>query len=597
MRPPGTDDRTMATLPGPTGTPRALRAGVALLLLLAAAGAPAGAGADDRTVCDPSVATCRTMVLENNCVDEVWVGVLGNSVQCQSDDDCPSTSTCDTAKSVCTCTQDADCAPTVCDTNASPKQCRFPAPLGGGVALASGASETTYVPHVPPAKSIISWGGRFWARTGCPDFATCGAIGALCEEDSECCTNAGCNGAFTCQSANDCNTWPCTGDGDCPGGSTCNLTTSTCEGCVSGTCACKADTDCREGGVCQANGLCSGQCGPGGIACETGDCGGVLGCPVGVAGDAPATLAELTLQRGKANFDFYDVSMVDGFNVPVQITPSASARKNPKSGASGVTLWCGRPGCADASTCAKQANASCPSFASCLCDWSIDESTCPNAMRAVAPVACTSDADCSPGTCDTSTVPHVCTCKSDAHCPASAPTCGVNANIQLKKKRVCGHYVGCASPEQACAADKRMRVHDPGVGPFKCVRFRDLYGCMGAHAGSCYTTGADETCCGCPAWSPGGNAGPFPEAGSCQSSNTKWTRRVEPFVDTFKSACPTAYSFQYDDPTSTYNCSGKAGTPVGYTVTFCPAGSPGARPAPPPPCGTAAGSLATTAGC
>jgi hypothetical protein len=473
----------------------------------------------------------------------------------------------------------------VCDTGASPQQCRFVAPFGGGVSLASGASDTTYVPHDPPSSSIISWGGRFWARTGCPDFGTCGAIGSLCEQDSACCTNAGCIGAFTCQTTNDCNTWPCTGDGDCPGGSTCNLTTNTCEGCVSGTCACQQDTDCRDGGVCQTSGpqagLCSGQCGPGGIACETGDCGGVLDCPVGIAGDAPATLAEFTLQKGSANFDYYDVSMVDGYNVPAEITPDANARPNPKPGASGVTLWCGTPGCADASTCQAQSQATCPSFGSCICDWDVDSTSCPEPMRAVSPMPCDDDSDCSPGTCDTSTVPNVCTCKGDAECPGSAPTCGVNANIFLKNKRVCGEYVGCVSPDQVCAVDKKMRHRDPGAGIFKCKRFRALYGCTKAHAGSCYTVGADETCCGCPSWSPGGNMGPFPEAGSCQSSNPMWTNHVEPFVDTFKDACPTAYSFQYDDPTSTYNCSGAAGNPVGYTVTFCPSGSPNALPTPP----------------
>jgi hypothetical protein len=37
----------------------------------------------------------------------------------------------------------------------------------------------------------------------------------------------------------------------------------------------------------------------------------------------------------------------------------------------------------------------------------------------------------------------------------------------------------------------------------------------------------------------------------------------------FKAACPTAYSYAYDDATSTFTCK----APSGYAITFCPAGS------------------------
>uniref|UniRef100_A0A0D9WU66 Thaumatin-like protein n=1 Tax=Leersia perrieri TaxID=77586 RepID=A0A0D9WU66_9ORYZ len=38
----------------------------------------------------------------------------------------------------------------------------------------------------------------------------------------------------------------------------------------------------------------------------------------------------------------------------------------------------------------------------------------------------------------------------------------------------------------------------------------------------------------------------------------------------FKAACPTAYSYAYDDATSTFTCAGAGG---GYHVVFCPAKS------------------------
>ncbi|GMH00299.1 hypothetical protein Nepgr_002138 [Nepenthes gracilis] len=51
--------------------------------------------------------------------------------------------------------------------------------------------------------------------------------------------------------------------------------------------------------------------------CATGDCGGSLYCN-GLGGTPPATLAEITLGQ---ELDFYDVSLVDGYNLAVSIIP------------------------------------------------------------------------------------------------------------------------------------------------------------------------------------------------------------------------------------------------------------------------------------
>ncbi|KAM1013907.1 hypothetical protein TB2_043804 [Malus domestica] len=50
-------------------------------------------------------------------------------------------------------------------------------------------------------------------------------------------------------------------------------------------------------------------------SCQTGSCGSALQC--GASGKPPATLAEFTLTA----LDFYDVSLVDGFNLPLVVTP------------------------------------------------------------------------------------------------------------------------------------------------------------------------------------------------------------------------------------------------------------------------------------
>ncbi|KAM7267820.1 hypothetical protein ACFE04_009986 [Oxalis oulophora] len=54
------------------------------------------------------------------------------------------------------------------------------------------------------------------------------------------------------------------------------------------------------------------------IACETGDCDGRLACN-GLSGTPPATLVQISLQGEKQLPNIYDVSVVDGYNLPVSV--------------------------------------------------------------------------------------------------------------------------------------------------------------------------------------------------------------------------------------------------------------------------------------
>ncbi|PPQ65533.1 hypothetical protein CVT26_000490 [Gymnopilus dilepis] len=64
---------------------------------------------------------------------------------------------------------------------------------------------------------------------------------------------------------------------------------------------------------------CDFSTNPGPNSCVDGGCNGGLVCdPVTGTGVPPATLAEFTLSAG-GNTDFYDVSLVDGFNLPLRI--------------------------------------------------------------------------------------------------------------------------------------------------------------------------------------------------------------------------------------------------------------------------------------
>lgn len=54
-------------------------------------------------------------------------------------------------------------------------------------------------------------------------------------------------------------------------------------------------------------------------SCQTGDCGGRLQCD-GSGATPPASLFEITLGKGNDK-DFYDVSIVDGYNLPLVAEP------------------------------------------------------------------------------------------------------------------------------------------------------------------------------------------------------------------------------------------------------------------------------------
>ncbi|MCJ1404842.1 hypothetical protein MMC11_008068 [Xylographa trunciseda] len=63
----------------------------------------------------------------------------------------------------------------------------------------------------------------------------------------------------------------------------------------------------------------------GGSACVTGDCNGVVNCVV--TGNTPVTLAEFTLASPTGQ-TYYDISLVDGYNIPIGIVALYSSSGN-----------------------------------------------------------------------------------------------------------------------------------------------------------------------------------------------------------------------------------------------------------------------------
>jgi hypothetical protein len=71
--------------------------------------------------------------------------------------------------------------------------------------------------------------------------------------------------------------------------------------------------------------------------------------------------------------------------------------------------------------------------------------------------------------------------------------------------------------------------------------------------------------------------------GVCGATNPNWTASAnlienassQNYLTAFKTACPTAYSYQFDDVSSDWSCQDTADQLVNYTVTFCGVGGKG----------------------
>ncbi len=300
---------------------------------------------------------------------------------------------------------------------------------------------------------------------------------------------------------------------------------------------------------------CSGRgqasCLPQSFSCDTGNCNDeqfpsqtTQNCRQ--SGQNSPTLAELNMFLPSKGIDFYDISLVDGANTPVQIAPVSS------------TYATGTADEQDAST-------ACTSNHDCWMakdyNWVCDTGAgyCVNKNYCGSP-GCVSD--CSTygrGLTDASTWSGNLVL-SKAMCPQ-----------ELQLHNADGAYVGCLSPLKACASDHKNDT-DPSRANLGCDTtvahggtYTDMYQCTGSiYANSCYTAGVGTNCCGCPDWMP-------TEFCSSSNSNSLWVSKALPYYEKFHAASPDSYTYPFDDKSGTFTCRGKSDVVnVNYNITFCP---------------------------
>lgn len=336
------------------------------------------------------------------------------------------------------------------------------------------------------------------------------------------------------------------------------------------------------------------------------------------APSAPFTTFEENLYDIAATDAVYDISLINGFNIPgefrslapyVPLNSSTSSFNN---------------------TCGNSAGAIIQPAGSALgtCGWSFSPPT--------GGVDCTADtqtdnvsnyyfvppggATCTPGSCTGS---DVCGMSWTAQPSTNPQYLGSPIN------RTCGAFqgywtladwTGYASSGQwgTCnlykhySMDKTLDSQDPyshptygfstmnpDLNPLPAAVLADMYSCKPTSILSCYTSpGTPKVCfnnppnpyyalnsgynanitnaCGCHDWNNSTNgAAQTAQASQCLSFNQFWSDKVYPRIVWLKNACPTAYSYQFDDTSSQFTCN-VAQQFTSYQISFCPGGKSGA---------------------
>eukprot|EP01090_Pellita_catalonica_P004287 TRINITY_DN14113_c0_g1_i1.p1 TRINITY_DN14113_c0_g1~~TRINITY_DN14113_c0_g1_i1.p1 ORF type:complete len:374 (+),score=19.98 TRINITY_DN14113_c0_g1_i1:3-1124(+) len=254
-------------------------------------------------------------------------------------------------------------------------------------------------------------------------------------------------------------------------------------------------------------------------------------CATGESG--PVSLAEFTFIVD--GVDTYDISLINGVNVPISMEPSPHQILPPPSS---NPYFCGNPGGVIAHNNSLVG-----------CSWKFDTQI--NGLDLSTYLTMVSSGGV--------------LCSKNSEC-AGGKVCGI---ALPKKMRSCGEKLGYWTADELCAGTEfeypvACGKAVPGQGTQA-----ELYGCSGANAQSCYQASSGESCCGCPHWKFNGKI--LPEGISCHHTNDAWEKIALPFAHYVKQACPSGYSFPFDDATSTFQCmtTSKPNT-CSYTITFCP---------------------------
>ncbi len=429
-------------------------------------------------------------------------------------------------------------------------------------------------------------------------------------------------------------TLSCLTDADCPTAASGSCKGANAAAGVAGTCQCSTQVDCGTVAQCNANNsLCywnlpvvaSGQyhmpvsaqtvlcfpppqsgkniqwsgnifgrtgCDANGQNCQTGDCLSITGgaCATATGGVPPATLIEFTLSNqvlspSSLGPDYYDISIINGINLAASFSPVAGTYQATNN---------------DPYSCTSPGATTQPGTLT-GCSWTVTPSVSSvdqtNLLRDVNPVSFANS-----GLCPNGGTPNslgYCECSVDSDCSSSGLVCGLalNAKVNQQYTQVCGNKIGWWTANQICSSSVNNQSPLVPFGyPLYCADAvtnsdlststrTNLHNCSkpaGAtnpeQSQSCYSNGAAFDCCGC-ATSLHADFGDWPtivsssfggQDNGCYNNNSNWVTIAQPWLVFLKKACPTAYTYPYDDATSTFTCQGASGVvgPPSYQASF-----------------------------
>jgi hypothetical protein len=316
--------------------------------------------------------------------------------------------------------------------------------------------------------------------------------------------------------------------------------------------------------------------------CAVGSCndnkGSSLACAVGVGFDAPQTVAEFTLLQGGP--DAYDVQLIAGVTVPTSMGPTNAMQDpgNPFIGgvAGSTTSQVGTQYTLNPATWAftpPQIGTPASSAYFVLVSG-----------RSGATDACSSTTPCDTGVCGYAmnsivTVPAV-----NPPGPTYKLACGTQLGYLTMDAIWKGNPTASNASPIAFTSQPAMSatLPYPNINGYTLAQFVD---CPNPPMNSGYQpTTTYPTACGCTDWT--GIATP---TSTCQGTgatgynsttpgigfNSAWIQEVLPYLTWLKVGCPTCYTYQFDDASSSFQAyqafgPGNGANAVNYTITFCP---------------------------
>jgi hypothetical protein len=370
------------------------------------------------------------------------------------------------------------------------------------------------------------------------------------------------------------------------------------------------------------------------LNCVTGQCGaagqGAADCTkAGVTGNNPQTIFEVTTNSNGGN---YDLSLVNGYNVPMAVVVDGSGCTRDRAGCvadllnscpaalqvtvpptasgdsnlpCGQNTFCPSGQCLNGSTClvgCLDPGDACLQIAS-----SVEPLNCNGAVAGATGTSCSGqsvgvnylsmylaknyggeDAKGNKYTGDNvgqaSSNQGTPTCFADVDCPVNAPNCVTtgfpSAYDPPKGAGVCLNLAQSGSSNSyGQGACSQSNVGKPCGGLLG--SFSNALGYTCQPVTYTQTGGSSQTAYAClPSLANGLGSCETPSSGASLYSgvagvtNAAWMTAAQQagakgkaFYQIFKQACPTAYSWQYDDIAADFGCS----SVKSFTITFCPA--------------------------